>query len=135
LGKKAIVILTVFLIIGCGRLKGEFAFKRSFQDAYRRIDGPLNFEINETIHWVYIFNTVNKVYNINITLLKKELVWVDINSRMEMISESNKIIYGTIENLDIGTYKIILNYENNMIDEREFVIFSEEEEYYRYEDQ
>jgi hypothetical protein len=120
-----------FLIInnGCIKLRGEFAFKKFIDDQYKKMDGPLEFEKSEKINWVYIFKDVRGVQNIGVTLLKKEIVWVDISNKAEQISGLNKVIYGKLENLSDGNYKIILSQANKVIDEREFVIYSDIEEY------
>ncbi|MBN2402862.1 MAG: hypothetical protein JXN64_10740 [Spirochaetes bacterium] len=134
MGRKifSIVFAVFFMIIsgGCSKPKGEFAFKKFTQDQYKRMHDPLEFEKSERINWVYIFKDVREVHNIGLGLLKKEIVWVDINSRVEQISEYNNAIYGKIENLSDGVYKIILSLENKVIDEREFVIYSDSEDYY-----
>ena len=127
------VILITLIISGCTKIKGEFAYKKIIEDKYKRADGLLEFEKNEKVNWVYVFKDLKDIYNINVTLLKKELVWVDIANRTEKISRSNNIIYGIIENLTDGTYKIIISHSDKIIDEKEFVIYSEQEEYYKYE--
>lgn len=127
------VILITLIISGCTKIKGEFAYKKLIEDKYKRADGLLEFDKNEKINWVYVFKELKDIYNINVTLLKKELVWVDIANRTEKISRSNNIIYGIIENLSDGTYKIIFSHSDKLIDEKEFVIYSEQEEYYKYE--
>jgi len=127
------VILITLIISGCTKIKGEFAYKKLIEDKYKRADGLLEFDKNEKINWVYVFKDLKDIYNINVALLKKELVWVDIATRTEKISRSNNIIYGIIENLSDGTYKIIISHSDTLIDEKEFVIYSEQEEYYKYE--
>lgn len=127
------VILITLIISGCTKIKGEFAYKKLIEDKYKRADSLLEFDKNEKINWVYVFKDLKDIYNINVTLLKKELVWVDIANRTEKISRSNNIIYGIIENLSDGTYKIIISHSDKLIDEKEFVIYSEQEEYYKYE--
>lgn len=133
--KFFIIIITAIILTGCGNIKGEFAFKKFIDDKYRTIDGLLEFEKSEKINWVYVFKEVRSTQNIAVTLFKKELVWVDISSRIESISKTNKIINGVIENLPDGTYKIILSQANKIIDGREFVIFTEHEDYYKYKDE
>ncbi|MBN2038540.1 MAG: hypothetical protein JW864_00765 [Spirochaetes bacterium] len=131
-----LIIVLAFFLAGCGKLKGNFAFKKTNEDVYRKINTPLEFEKNEKINWVYVFSSnIDASYTIIVTLLKKELVWVDLSSRAEQISASSKIIYGNIENLSDGTYRIVLSNMDRIIAEREFEIFSEEEEYYEYDSQ
>ena len=135
--KKIIFFLlpAILLASGCGKLKGDFAFKKNIEDKYRKIEEPVEFEKNEKINWVYIFKGLRGKHDVGIVLLKKELVWVDIESSVERVSEANNIIYGTIEGLSDGTYKIILADGNKEIDEKEFVIFSDQEDYYQYKDE
>ncbi len=129
-----LIILLAILLSGCGKLSGEFAFKRSNEDSYKKIDGAIEFEKNEKIMWVYVFKEVPESHNIGVVLLKREIIWVDISNEVEEISERNKIIYGVIENLKDGLYKIILTNQNDVIAEKEFTIFTGEEDYYKYED-
>ncbi len=128
----SIIIILIFIIInsGCVKLKGEFAFKKLFEDQYKKMDDPLEFEKSEKINWVYVFNDVKGVRSIGVALLKKEIVWVDISNKTEQISGLNKVIYGKIENLSEGNYKIILSQANELIAEREFVIYTDTEDYY-----
>lgn len=130
----SLILIFTFLFSGCGKLSGEFAFKRLHEDSYKKLDDSIEFEKNEKIKWVYVFKEVNDLHQVGIVLLKKDIIWVDIANRVETISERNKIIYGVIENLKDGLYKIILTNNNKVIDEKEFTIFTAEEEYYKYED-
>jgi hypothetical protein len=132
----AVIIISAFGITsGCVKQKGDFAFKKFTDDKYRTVDGVPEFEKNEKINWVYAFKEIRSGQNIIVTIFKKELVWVDISSRLENISPANKIIYGTIADLSDGTYKIVLSSENKVISEREFEIFTEHEDYYQYKDE
>ncbi len=128
-------IITVLLLTGCVRLKGEFAFRKFGQDSYRRIEGSLEFEKNEKVDWVYIFRNLRGKYKIYISIIKKELIWIDIYNTTDLVSVGKNSVYGVIENLSDGIYKIILYNESRVIDEREFTIFTAEEEYYKYSDQ
>jgi hypothetical protein len=121
-------IILIFFVSGCVKLKGEFAFKNLFEDQYKKMDDPLEFEKTDKFNWVYIFKDVRNVQNITITLLKKEIVWVDISNETEQISASNSIIYGKIENLSVGDYRIVLSQLNKVIDQRNFVIYSDDKE-------
>jgi hypothetical protein len=134
-GKFFIIITAAIILSGCLKQKGEFAFKKFVDDKYRTIDRLPEFEKDEKINWVYVFKEVRGPLSIVVTLFKKELVWVDISSRAENLSVTNKIIYGTIRDLSDGSYKIVLSSANNIIDEIEFAIFTEHENYYEYKDE
>jgi hypothetical protein len=133
--KFYIIIIFAFILSGCLKLKGEFAFKKIIDDKYRTVDGLLEIEKNEKINWVYVFKKIRGRHNVLVTLYKKEIVWSDISNRTENISETNNIIYGTIEKLSDGTYKIVLSEANKIIDGKEFAVFTENENKYEYSDE
>jgi hypothetical protein len=130
----SVLLLAVILISGCGKFKGEFAFKKKLDDKYTKMSDSVEIDKNDRIDWVYIFHEVKGNHNVGVVLLKKELVWSDIRTTVERITESSKIIYGTIEGLSDGEYRIVLTESNKLIDEKEFSIFSESNGYYDYEE-
>lgn len=121
----AVLLLFSSMFLSCGKLKGEFAFRNFGQEAYRKADGVPEFNKNKKIEWVFVFDKVSDKHQIGVVLLKKELVWIDIGVRRETINEKEKIIYGDIEDLDEGRYRILITCEGDVIAEREFIIFSE----------
>jgi len=123
-----LAVVLIFVLGGCAKLKGEFAFKNFFEDQYKKLENPLEFEKSEKIDWVYIFKDVRSPQNIIVTLLKKEIVWVDISNKSEQISALNNVIYGKIENLSDGDYRIVISQLNKVIDQRNFIIYSDEQE-------
>ena len=110
---------------GCGKLEGEFAFREIGNKAYRMVSGVPEFAESDRIEWVFRFKEIVEKHNIGIILLKKELVWVDIHTRIEIINEKKNLIYGTIEKLEKGNYKILITEKETIIGEKEFVIYSE----------
>jgi hypothetical protein len=124
---SASLFLVLFCISGCGRLQGDFAFRNAGDEAYRKIEGVPEFEKSRKVNWVFVFKKVSNTHGVSAVLLKKELVWVDIESRLETISKNNKTIYGDIENLDEGTYKIMISEEGEVISEKEFIVFIDED--------
>jgi hypothetical protein len=123
-----LAVVLIFVLGGCAKLKGDFAFKNFFEDQYKKMEDPLEFEKGEKINWAYIFKDVRSPQNITVTLLKKEIVWVDISNKSEQISSLSNVIYGKIENLSDGDYRIVVSQLNKVIDQRDFTIYSEEEE-------
>ncbi len=123
-----LAFLFIFMLGGCARLGGEFAFKNFFEDHYKKMDDPLAFEKSEKINWVYIFRDIRNPQNITVTLLKKEIVWVDVSSRSEQISALNNVINGKIENLPDGDYRIVISQFSRVIDRRDFGIYSDDKE-------
>ena len=119
--------LVLIFMSGCGAMKGEFAFKNFEDEAYRKIDGSPEFEKSKKVNWVFVFKNVSGTRGVSVVLLKRELVWVDIDSRIENISETNNIIYGNIENLAEGRYKIMISDESAVISEKEFTVFADDD--------
>ncbi len=110
---------------GCGKLEGEFAFREIGDKAYRKVSGVPEFAESNRIEWVFKFKEIVEKYNIGIILLKKELVWVDIDTRIERIDEKKNLIYGVIEKLEKGNYKILITEKETIVGEKEFVVYSE----------
>jgi hypothetical protein len=52
---------------------------------------------------------------------------VDIDSRLENISETSNIIYGDIENYNEGMYKIMISDGGIVISEKEFSVFVDDD--------
>ena len=123
----AYLFASLIFISGCGALKGEFGFRNPGDEAYRKLEGVPEFEKSKKIEWVFVFKKVRGTRSISVVLLKKELVWVDIDSRLENISESSNIIYGDIQNLDEGRYKIMISEGSGMIAEKEFAVFADDD--------
>ncbi len=120
-------ICLVSLILGCGKLKGEFAFRTFDREAYTRIEGTPEFEQSEFISWVFIFEEITERHDIGVIIMKKELVWVDVNTRLERITPMRNIIYGEIKDYEEGTYKMIITKDGSVINQKEFVIFKDDE--------
>lgn len=129
--KYFILLYIIIILTGCGRLEGEFAFKTFMEDSYKRIDKPLEFNKEETVDWAFVFNNAGDKYDIAVVLMKKELIWVDINTRIQEISPESNIVYGKIQGLEQGNYKIVIANNGTVIGEREFQIYSDDEDYYQ----
>ncbi len=112
-------------LIACGKIKGEFALRKPNEESYRKIEGAIEISVDESTDWAYVIPKIKGSHTISIALLKKELVWVEINVRNETLNEINKIIYGKIENLEKGDYKISLAENGEKIGEMEFVVYDD----------
>jgi len=116
------------MALACGADKGEFAFKKITDDHYRRVKGGLEFSVEDTVKWVYTFPALKKERNVGVVVLKKELVWVDIESRPERLSPGKNIIYGDTRDFDEGTYRIVITEKNKKLDEIEFQVYREHDD-------
>lgn len=126
--KSLIYVLLSASFFSCTAEKGQFAFKYHLDEAYRRIEGDIEFPGNKRIDWIYRFNRSIISSRIGIIILKKEIVWVEVKSRSIMLA-NDRIVYGTIEDLDEGIYKIMLTDVMNEaeIDEVVFNIYNDDE--------
>jgi len=131
-GKKtgvcAVACCILVCAFGCGGLKGEFGFKRPHEDRFKKIEGIPEFVTGETIDWAYSFNDFKGEHVVGVTLMKKELVWVDVLVKSHTINESKKVIHGAFENLEEGHYRLILTEKGKSIEEKEFLVYGETEE-------
>jgi hypothetical protein len=129
-GKLLILILTApLLLLSCVRLEGEFALRRPLEDSYRRIHGDVEIQSNTKVDWVFKLNTVpSGNRRIGVFTTKKEIVWVEIQSRFDEVNREKSIIYGTISDLPEGEYRIILTdimRDNRMIRSFDFRVYSD----------
>ncbi len=127
--RHVIVLLAVaVLLAGCGGLKGEFAFRKPPEDIYKKMEGVPEFSAGDVVDWVYAVPEVSGSHVVGVALMKKELVWVDVNVRTENLNETQKVIYGRIENLQKGSYRIVLAENGRIIGEKEFLIYDDDGE-------
>jgi len=121
------VLLT--LAAGSCSLEGKFGFRRFGEDIYRRTSEIPEIASNETVDWVYVFNRRYGERSIGVVYRKKELVWVEMLSRVSRIDTGNKVVYGTIKNLPPGHYQIVLTdlkNDNAFIDSKDFIIYEKD---------
>lgn len=118
----------LFSMIGCGKVEGEFAFKYLLDSDYRRIRGIPEFNGSREVRWIYLFNNIRGYHKIGVVIMKKELVWVDIDTRIDNINEANDTIYGVIKDYKEGRHAILITENGRIIDRKEFDIYSDEED-------
>lgn len=117
------LILGTILLLSCGRLEGNFAYKKQLDDHYRKMGARPQFHMDDRVKWVYVFEKFRGSHEIGVILLKKEVVWIDVLSWHETIRPKNNIIYGTIENFEEGEYKIILTENDKVFAEQHLLIY------------
>lgn len=123
----AVLLAVLVLFPGCGGLKGEFAFRKPPEDIYKKVEGVPEFSAGDVVDWVYAVPEVSGSHVVGIALMKKEMVWVDVSVRTENLNETQKVIYGRIENLQKGSYRIVLAENGKIIEEKEFMIYDDDE--------
>lgn len=122
-------ILMLSLAASSCSMEGKFGFKRFGEDAYRRTSETPEFASNEKVDWVYVFDRQYGERSIGIIYRKKEVVWVEMLTKVSRIDEGNKIVYGTIKNLPPGHYQIVLTDLKNgsgFIDSKDFIIYEKD---------
>lgn len=127
----AAILALSFAALSCGGMKGEFGFKRFGEDAYRRAVEVPEFLSDEEIAWVYRFRKKYGERDIGVICQKKELVWVEVFSKVDRIDNTRRNIYGDIRGLEPGEYRIVLTElrrDNRLIDSADFIIYERAEE-------
>lgn len=122
----AIVLLCVFPL-QCAKLGGDFGFKSAFDDHYIKISKIPEFKIDERRDWVFVFKNVSDSFDAGVFIMKKEIVWAEVTHYTQKISREGNVVYGTIENLPEGRYKIVVTAGNDFIAEKEFIVYSDED--------
>jgi hypothetical protein len=129
---RAAVLLAVLTgtmaLASCGKLSGTFAFKKPIDDVYRKLPEIPEFSRDEVVDWVCVLKGVGKSDQLAVFLLKKELVWVELHSRLENVREGRAYIYGTIQDLARGRYKIMIAKESSVVGEQEFDIYDDNDD-------
>ncbi|HEY1406274.1 MAG TPA: hypothetical protein VF857_06680, partial [Spirochaetota bacterium] len=82
----------------------------------------------QKVDWVFNFSSVTGKKNIGVILLQHELVWVEIKKDMQVIDKLKPDVWGSIEKLEPGEYKIMITNDNALVSEKEFVIYDSIEE-------
>lgn len=123
-------VLLSMLVISCKRPSGHFAFRFPPEEKYRLISTPIELSDRDKVEWIYEFKKFPGSGKVGVIFLKKELVPVEVFSAMENVTADSPFIYGTIQDMVPGVYRIVLTdviAGNNLIDEREFTVYSSEE--------
>jgi hypothetical protein len=122
------IMLPVFLFLSCSKITGDFAFKQNKEDKYRKTAEAPEFNIRENIDWVYVLNKPQPQKKFGVYVMKKELVWIDISRNTVTMEGENTIIYGKINNLEEGAYKILISYSSEVIGEQYFSIYKDDDD-------
>jgi len=130
--KSAFLIISLFLIISCGKLKGEFAFQTPEDKSYKINQSRFEFDSAKEINWIYQFDSIpGDRIKLGVIILKKEIGWIDILTTSDYIDPLKNIVYGTLKGFEPGDYKIVLveatSEGSKAIDEIEVYIYSDEE--------
>jgi hypothetical protein len=128
---KFLVVVLLFILSAavCNSLKGDFAFRKQGDDVYRKLKGRLEFASGETVDWVYHMPGQKKVHKIGVVYQRKTVVWVDVSVEEQIIGPQKNTVYGIINALKPGEYRIVLTQpedDNRIIASRRFFIYKDE---------
>lgn len=126
------IFISFIFILSCGKLKGEFAFKKPEEKSYKVNQTRFEFDSSKEFNWIYKFDSMpTGRIKIGIIILKKEIGWIDILTTTDYIDPMKNIIYGTFKDYEPGDYKIVIveltPEGSKTIDEIEVYIYSDEE--------
>ncbi len=121
------VILLCVATLQCTKLEGEFGFKSPFDDHYKKILKTPEFKADEKRDWVFVFKNVSESFDAGVFIMKKEIVWAEVTHYTQKVSREGNVVYGTLENLPEGRYKIVITAGKDFISEKEFIIYSDDD--------
>ncbi len=121
-------LLAAGFMVSCAAQRGEFAFRKNMEDGYHKAVSRPEFSTTDKVKWVYVLQKLKKDRALGVIVLKKELVWVEINARMETMTPRNRVIYGEINDYEEGDYRIIITEKNKKLDEIEFIIYQDKDD-------
>jgi hypothetical protein len=122
-----IIILALFMLTSCAKPKGQFAFRYPMDDRFKRIEGIPEFKRDLKVDWCFVFQKDYGSRDITVTVMKKEIIWVEVHVISESIDNLKRVIYGSIQDLSEGTYKLLITERDEIIAEKEFIIYSDNE--------
>lgn len=120
--RVSVALIGFLLLVSCGD-KGEFAFKSFGMDTYRTMKSGMEFPSDARTDWLYKFPAIRGKRHYGVIMLKKELVWAEIAKEVQEAETERPCLYGTIQGLEPGEYKIMITQNNKLVDENEFVVF------------
>jgi len=121
-------LMFLLLLVSCSKIDGFFAFKKFQDTSYKKYSIHKEFSRNESVKWMFVASKVSSPTKIGVLLLKRELVWVPVSSRKEIIHLTKRRIYGEIKDLEAGNYKILITNikkGNSIVGQCLFKVFEE----------
>ncbi|MCX7678397.1 MAG: hypothetical protein N2316_04185 [Spirochaetes bacterium] len=123
----ACALFAMLIGLRCAKLEGDFGFKAPFDDHYRKVSKVVEIKSDEKREWVFVFKNVTESFDAGVFIMKKEIVWAEVMHNRQRVSKEQNVVYGTIEDLPEGKYKIVITDGKNVIAEKEFLIYSDED--------
>jgi|JI8StandDraft_1071087.scaffolds.fasta_scaffold233011_2 hypothetical protein len=135
-----ILICISFLLVNCGSPEGNIGWMTTYDEGMSELDREfgiqtdfqmtrtdLFFSPQETIHFVYVFNSrVSSSDEFYFSLNKKSIDYLEVDLRRKTIEEGNPVIRDYYRGLGIGDYLLKIAYEGEVFDQVEFKVLPEE---------
>ncbi len=122
-----LAMLAFSLPWGCGKLQGDFGFKSPAEESYRKVSEIPEIGVEERKLWAFVFRDLSDIHEIGVFIMKKEAVWVEVTHFKTQVTREGNTIHGAIEGFPEGRYKIVLVEKKDIIAEKEFLIYNDEE--------
>ena len=122
------LIILISVTIGCSNSSGQFAYRTVGMDSYRNMTEGIEFQADTKIDWLYRFPSVFGKKNVGVIILKHELIWVEVWKDIQTVDKLKPQVWGTIEKLEPGEYKIVVTEKNELIAETIFNVYESPDE-------
>ena len=132
-GRKCVrSVLSLLLIAAgfaaCSKPDGNFAFRSGVDRRYRILQGEPEFRKGQKIDWVFQLKKGHGLKKLDVMIQKKGIVWAEVESRSVDVNKQNRNIFGTLNDLDPGSYKIIVFEKDRVIKEISFNVYRDDDE-------
>ncbi len=117
------MLLVALLMFSCVNVKGVFAYKTYQHETYVRMQNDMEIPSGEPFDWVYRTKGFSGEKMVGIVLQEKQVVWVDLAISRQKIDKITPNVYGTVDVLSPGEYKIVLVSKKKLIDEIRFRVY------------
>lgn len=136
-----LILPFVLILLFCGKPEGNFGWATTLDEGISEIDQEFHlqtqfqmsredlfFSPDETIHFVYIFDSrVSQKDEFFFSLNKKSIDFLEIDLRRKSIEEGSPIIRDKYRGLGVGDYRLKVAYEGDVFDEVDFKVLPDEE--------
>lgn len=103
--------------------KGTFAYRTYQHETYVKMHDGMEIAAGDSFDWVYRNKGIGGNRVIGIILQEKQVVWVDIDINRQEINKDIPNVYGTVDELTPGEYKIVLVSGKKLLDQISFRVY------------
>jgi hypothetical protein len=121
------LIFSCLIFFSCSKIDGFFSFKKFQDTSFKKYSIHKEFSQNESVRWMFTASKVSTPVSIGVLLMKKELIWVTVSSRKDLLHLKKQRVYGDIKDLEPGSYKILITdikNKNSVVGQCNFKIYN-----------